>query len=85
MKYLTVIAIALGVYWFWRQGRLADKAERERTAQRPPMPRGATPPQDMVACEVCGLHLPRSDALADGPGGSAPFYCSPEHRRSRRG
>jgi len=27
------------------------------------------------------VHLPLSEAFADGPGGTEPFYCSPEHRR----
>lgn len=86
MKYLLVIGIALGVYWLWRQGRL--EAQREQAAARPPRRAAATAPvgpQDMVACAHCGLHLPRSEALADGPGGSAPFYCCAEHRHSGRG
>lgn len=86
MKYLLIIGIALGVYWLWRQGRLEAQREQapQRPPQRPPVPAQARP-QDMVACAHCGLHLPRSEALADGPGGSAPFYCSAEHRRSGRG
>lgn len=86
MKYLLIMAIALGVYWMWRQERLAEKAERQRPAAPPQRPASApSVPQAMVACAVCGLHLPRTEALADGPGGSAPFYCCAEHRsRSRR-
>ena len=39
---------------------------------RPP-----APSEDMVRCQVCGLNMPKSDALAAGPA----WYCSEEHRR----
>jgi uncharacterized protein len=32
---------------------------------------------EMVACEVCGVHLPKSEALI----GSRGIYCSEAHRR----
>jgi len=89
-KYLLIIAIALGVYWLWRQGRMAESREAREARPTPPAPPAAPrksiikPPQDMVACAHCGLHLPRSEALADGPGGSEPFYCSAAHRQSGR-
>jgi len=38
----------------------------------------------MVACAVCGLHVPRSEAIqVAGGGASAParWFCSEEHRR----
>jgi uncharacterized protein len=45
---------------------------------------GETPPpgasEDMVRCERCGVHLPRSESLvAEGK-----HYCSVEHRRERQ-
>jgi len=33
----------------------------------------------MVSCPVCGLHLPRDEALA---GASGRLYCSPDHRQA---
>lgn len=86
-KVLLIIGIALGVYWLWRQGRMAEAREaRAATPATPATARSSAgqAPQDMVACAHCGLHLPRSEALADGAGGSAPFYCSPAHRQSGR-
>lgn len=86
-KVLLIIGIALGVYWLWRQGRMAEAREaRAATPATPATARSSAgqAPQDMVACAHCGLHLPRSEALADGTGGSAPFYCSPAHRQSGR-
>jgi uncharacterized protein len=45
--------------------------------------RGKTPPardnpatEDMVRCERCGLHLPRSESVESG----GHFYCGIEHR-----
>jgi uncharacterized protein len=36
--------------------------------------------EDMVRCEHCGVHLPRSESLL----ASGKFYCSPEHQAQRR-
>jgi uncharacterized protein len=57
----------------WRNNRLRD--ERESRAQQPPGP--ARAPQEMVSCPVCGVHLPRSEAV---PGARGILYCSKEHR-----
>lgn len=79
MKYLIVIALILGVLWLWRHNRQAEK-----DAARPPPPRapaagsGVT---EMVACDVCHVHLPRSDALIGNKG----IYCSDAHRRQAGG
>ena len=35
------------------------------------------PAEDMVACEHCGVNLPRSEALEAG----GRYYCSEDHRR----
>ncbi len=78
MKLLLYIGIALAVYWLWRQSRLPAGDQRPPASAPPP----AEPPlPTMVTCATCGVHLPRSEAFADGPGGTEPFYCSPEHRR----
>lgn len=68
MKYLVllaVLAIAIGV---WRKQRGAHQDAK-------PAPKPPARPQDMVACERCGIHLPRAEALhQDGH-----FYCCAEH------
>ncbi|MDB5965931.1 MAG: hypothetical protein JWQ72_2431 [Polaromonas sp.] len=75
MKYLLVLAIAFLVIWIWKSNRRADIA----SAAKPP--RQQRKPElvatEIVACEVCHVHLPRSEALA-GPGG---VYCSEAHRQ----
>jgi uncharacterized protein len=72
MKYLVLLAVIFVAYLFWRNARL----ERRSEAQRPP-PGTVGKPQEMVSCPVCGLHLPRADAVA---GGNGLLYCSQEHR-----
>lgn len=72
MKYLVllaVLAIALGV---WR-----SRQPKPEAPARPTAPPRTPPPQDMVACAHCGLHLPRSEALV---GDAGTLYCSPAHR-----
>jgi uncharacterized protein len=72
MKYLLLAAVLLVAYLLWRNGRLAERNAPSRSAAPP-----AGKPQDMIACPVCGVHLPRSDAV---PGTNGALYCSQEHR-----
>ena len=70
MKYLVLLLVFAVFYGYWRsQNRPAPPAPRKP----PPL----APPQDMVACDHCGLHLPRSEALTSGP----HHYCCAEHQR----
>ncbi len=78
MKYLLVIAVVVIAFWIWRNNRRAEAADR--TAQRPP-PRPGTNPVTMVACRVCGTHLPHSEAVLGHQG----TYCSTEHRQHLEG
>ena len=84
MKYLLVIALVLVVFWLWRHNRDTERqAARDDTARARPR---AGPPQgneaiEMVACDVCHVHLPRSEALIGAKG----IYCSDAHRRKAGG
>lgn len=81
MKYLLLVVIALVVIWLLRSQRgTGKKDESGRNRQQRPR-QDAAKPAEMVACSVCGVHLPRSDALI-GPSG---IYCSEAHRRQARG
>ena len=71
MKYLVLFAVLAVVYAVWRAQRRAS-APRQGNTQRPPI----APPQDMVRCAHCGVHLPRGDAVLEG----AHMYCSTSHR-----
>ena len=70
MKLLLVLLAVLAGVWLWRSGR-RDMPQSRRPAQ----PTGPTV-QDMVRCPTCGVHLPRSDAVA----GRRGHYCCAAHR-----
>jgi len=78
MKYLIVFVVVLVGIWFWRNNRSTEL--RDKAAARP---RDAVLPEptEIVACAVCAVHLPRSDALPGGQG----VYCSDAHRRQAEG
>ena len=77
MKYLLILALAVAVYMWWRNQRIAEgQARRQQQQPRPQSPR-AGGPHDMVCCPVCSVHLPRGEAFA---GGDGRLYCSQEHR-----
>ena len=81
MKYLLILLIAVAVIWLWRHNRQAEKR-----ASAPPRAssraQAAQPVTEMVECEVCHVHLPRSEALIGGQGGG---YCCEAHRRQAGG
>ena len=78
MKYLLVLRVILIAVGVWRKRHRADAPRAGRAAPRAES--RLQPPQDMVACAHCGLHLPRSDALMLGAASQAEYYCSAEHR-----
>jgi uncharacterized protein len=75
MKYVLILAIVLAVLWLVKNKRRLDSDE-SAVAQKP---RKNTPAiaTEIVACDVCHVHLPRSEALT-GPKG---VYCSAAHRQ----
>lgn len=78
MKYLVILVLALLVWFVWR----AQKVPPRDAAAAARGPRPPAAPQEMVRCDRCAVHLPRSDALA-GPDGH--LYCCPEHRSAGAG
>jgi uncharacterized protein len=67
---LLVLGVAL-VYWILKSYRRSI----ERTSAPPPARN-----EDMVRCERCGVHLPRSEGLL----AQGRFYCTPEHQREHQ-
>jgi len=65
MKYLLILVLIAFVFY-----KLTGRRS-QRPADRKP-----APPQDMVSCSVCGMHMPASEALP-GRGGQ---FCSAAHR-----
>lgn len=68
-KYLLILAI-VAVIWAVARGQRRQSHPTRRKAKP------AAPPQNMVACARCGVHLPESDALREG----RHFYCCTAHR-----
>lgn len=61
------------VYRWWRASQRIEQGRAEGAATRRS--------EAMVRCDVCGLNLPQSEALAVGE----RWYCSEEHRRRAGG
>ena len=70
MKYLIVLLVVVVVGWTMLRGSRRQPSPPKRSA------RPIAAPQEMVVCRHCGIHLPRSDAVA-GAGG---MYCTEAHR-----
>jgi uncharacterized protein len=67
-----IIVLVLGLllaYWIL-------KAYRKRVDRRDPPPQSGSG-EDMVRCDQCGIHLPRSESLTT----RGNVYCSAEHQR----
>jgi uncharacterized protein len=71
IRLLLLLLIAFVVYRLYR----LFSGPRQGTREQP------TLTEDMVRCTVCGVHLPRTRALADG----TDWFCCEEHRRQRNG
>ncbi|XAH24732.1 PP0621 family protein [Xylophilus sp. GW821-FHT01B05] len=79
MKLLVILAAVGLLLWLLRSGREV-KPTKPRDTARAAAPRIA-PPEDMVRCDACGLHLPRSDALVAANG----IFCCAAHQRAGPG
>jgi uncharacterized protein len=75
MKYLVLLVVLLVAIGIWRKNRAPHHPPGQPRARHTP-----ALPQDMVACAHCGVHIPRGDALEQGP----LAYCSAEHQRLGR-
>lgn len=73
MKFLLVLAVVLVAFYVWRSSRKPDEGDAPPVARKPaPEPKQL----EMVRCAVCGLHLPKTDAIIT----AGASYCSDEHR-----
>lgn len=79
MKYLLVLIVVVVAINIWRHQRRAQMgSDAQDSANAKPSRHSIAPPQDMVACATCGLHLPRADALTSSTAGQ--YFCCAEHR-----
>jgi uncharacterized protein len=73
-KLLLAVAVFAAVYLILRSYR--RKIDKSAPPPAPGHPHGASRHgEDMVRCRVCGVHLPRSEAIAS----RGEIYCSREH------
>jgi uncharacterized protein len=84
MKYLLILGLTVAVIWLWQSKRRSSLADKAKT--QPPQPQTTRrsrqlPATEIVACDVCGVHLPQAEALIGGGG----VYCSDAHRRQAEG
>jgi len=70
---IILLAVLLGI-WLWRNGRVDHQKERKNATKQAQK----RLPQNMVSCDVCGLHLPEADAV-HRPDGKPGIYCSQQH------
>ena len=79
MKYLVILALVLAVIWLWqgkRRASLAEKARKQQASQSSSKGQ-ALQTTEVIACDVCAVHMPLNEALTGGRG----VYCSEAHRR----
>jgi uncharacterized protein len=73
-KIITVILVTVLVVYLFR--RMAQN--RGDKSIQPPRDAKKNTVEDMVRCQVCGVNLPRSEAILS----RGRIYCCDEHRQS---
>jgi uncharacterized protein len=67
MKFLLVLLVFLFGAWLWRSGRQKNVDAKKQPTQKTP--------QDIVSCDLCGLHTPQAESVQGRKG----TYCSRAH------
>lgn len=78
LKYLL---LALIVLWLFYSPAIRGRLIKPRHTGKPKAPPTTVPPQEMVRCAHCGLHLPAAEALVH----AGQPYCSAAHREAGPG
>lgn len=73
-KLLFWIVVAVIGYLAWRFVQVSQR--RSEWAARKPESSGGSGEEAMRRCEVCGIHLPESEAVS----ARGHYYCCVEHR-----
>jgi uncharacterized protein len=72
MKYLLLFAFLATVWWIW--------SKRQASNRKDAATRQESPPEKMLTCAHCGVHMPASEGVAEGD----RIYCSEAHRDAGR-
>lgn len=70
LKWMVLIALGLLVYWFMKRTRQIEQKGNEGSAMI----------EDMVCCSHCGVHLPKSESIAD----RGRYFCNAHHLQQYR-
>ncbi|MEY2803572.1 MAG: hypothetical protein RL657_908 [Pseudomonadota bacterium] len=70
MKFLLLLLVLVVAGLWWHNKRVRDRS------RQPDRSDVSQPPQAMVVCPVCRVHLPRAEAFMGRQGA----YCSEDHR-----
>ncbi len=81
MKYLLVVAVVAVAFWLWRNNRQNAKVQQKKPAPAQSSDTSIGPPQPMLRCAACGVHLPATDAVV----GKRGSYCTTAHLSLREG
>lgn len=81
MKYLIVVAVLALAFWLWRHNRQNAKVQQKKSAPVQTKAPLVGPPQPMLQCAACGVHLPATDAVV----GQRGSYCTAAHLSLREG
>ncbi|WP_244786134.1 PP0621 family protein [Cupriavidus pauculus] len=77
-RIFLLLAIVLGIIW-WLRDRSSPRDAANPPSRAAGQPRGASPAdtdiEPMVQCAQCGVHLPRTDAIA----WHGAHYCRRSH------
>ena len=77
MKYLILLLVVVVVVWLMIGRRRRPPDSNKPASSAAPPPPAETPPQAMLACVHCGVHLPQAEAVLDAAGRP---YCGEAHR-----
>jgi len=75
MKFLLLFAVLLIGFFVWRSNRVGHKPPPAAGPAPGKRPGGATA-IEMIECDVCGLHCPKTDSVT----GKHGVYCTAQHR-----
>lgn len=76
LSWLLIFALGYALYRF--AVLLKRRSEAQARGRRPEPDAG---PEPIVRCDLCGVHVPRSEAVFDGE----RRFCSAAHRDQARG
>ena len=74
-KLLLVVAVIAVVYLILRSYGKRAKSREPGASEGAAHPHASRHGEDMVRCQVCGVHLPKSEAITS----RGEMFCSREH------